>query len=41
MTLKCFFLGCRWGKGLDYWNSGERLLMQTCQRCGACRTISQ
>ncbi|WP_420800932.1 PSPA7_2676 family Cys-rich small protein [Pseudomonas cavernicola] len=41
MTIRCMLLGCRWGMGISYMNHGERLRVQTCERCGSFRTVSE
>lgn len=41
MTWKCFFFGCRWDTGATFISSNERLLVQHCTRCHACRTVSR
>lgn len=41
MTLRCFLTGCTW-KLSDAWHYlGERLITNTCQRCGARKTESE
>lgn len=41
MTIKCFFLGCRWDEGRPLiLLGGERIRWQLCKRCGARRYVA-
>jgi len=41
MRLMCLFIGCKWRHAGVLTAGSERLVQQTCSRCGALRTIAE
>ena len=38
MTIRCFFLGCKWGEPYRWQLGSEWLETKHCKRCGMIRT---